>query len=173
MQIKGWQSPHIGRQHLPQISMALLLLQPFGTAQFRRLRGTFNPEPEGWLEPATFLRRDVIGGKIPYWWEILVGKFLLMSSRSRFIQQSVNVFQNKMQAARMSSSKSSRVFIMSVCENFYVWNGLQCQRVAVSVDQKRETVLKFYDRNWNFSTESETESLANNYVILWRLNLYI
>ena len=45
--------------------MALLLLQPFDTAQFRRLRGTFNREPEGWLETATFSRRDVIDGKIP------------------------------------------------------------------------------------------------------------
>jgi len=58
MQINAWQRPHIGLQHLRQLSMVLLFLQPFRTIQLlRRFWGTFNAGPDGTLGPVTWLRR--------------------------------------------------------------------------------------------------------------------
>jgi len=56
------QRPHIGLQHLRQLSMALLFLQPFRTVQLRCFRGTFNAGPDATLGPVTLLRRRSISG---------------------------------------------------------------------------------------------------------------
>jgi len=59
MQINFWHRPHIALQHLRQVSMVLLFLQPFRTAQLRRFRETLHPGPA--LGRSTWRRRSISG----------------------------------------------------------------------------------------------------------------
>jgi len=43
MKINAWHRPHIAVQHLRQVLMVVLFLQPFRTAQLRRFRETLHP----------------------------------------------------------------------------------------------------------------------------------
>ena len=43
MQVNDWHLPHMALEHFRQVSMALLFLHPFLTAQFRRFREPLPP----------------------------------------------------------------------------------------------------------------------------------